>query len=60
MPKTLIADTGYCSENNILACEQAKIEPLLSVARQDHHPHWSERFTEPASLAEDATAIAKR
>ena len=57
MPKTLIADTGYCSENNILACEQAKIEPLLSVARQDHHPHWRERFTEPAPLAEDATAM---
>lgn len=55
--KTLIADTGYCSENNILACEQAKIEPLLSVARQDHHPHWRERFTEPAPLAQDATPM---
>jgi transposase len=55
--KTLIADTGYCSENNIKACEQAKIEPLLSVARQDHHPHWRERFTQPAALAEDATPM---
>lgn len=55
--KTLIADTGYCSENNIKACEQARIEPLLSVARQDHHPHWRERFTEPAALAEDATPM---
>ncbi len=55
--KTLIADTGYCSENNIKACEEAKIEPLLSVARQDHHPHWRERFTEPATLAQDATPM---
>ena len=55
--KTLIADTGYCSEKNVKACEEAKIEPLLSVARQDHHPHWRERFTEPAPLAEDATAM---
>ncbi|OGA95929.1 MAG: transposase [Burkholderiales bacterium RIFCSPHIGHO2_12_FULL_61_11] len=55
--KTLIADTGYCSEKNIKACEQAGIEPLLSVARQDHHPHWRERFTEPAPLAEGATPI---
>lgn len=55
--KTLIADTGYCSENNIKACEQAGIEPLLSVARQDHHPHWRERFTEPAALGEDATPM---
>ncbi len=55
--KTLIADTGYCSEKNIVACEEAKIEPLLSVARQDHHPHWRERFTEPAALSEDATPM---
>lgn len=52
--QTLIADTGYCSENNIKACEQAKITPLLSVARQGHHPNWRERFTEPAPLAANA------
>lgn len=46
----LIADTGYCSEANIQACEQADIDPLISVARQDHHPHWSERHTEPEPL----------
>ena len=43
--------------SNILACEQARIEPLLSVARQDHHPHWRERFTEPAPLQADATPM---
>ena len=53
----LIADTGYCSENNVKACIDTKIEPLLSVARQDHHPHWRERFTEPPALPEDATAM---
>lgn len=55
--QTLIADTGYCSENNVKACVDAKIEPLLCVARQDHHPHWRERFTEPAPLVEDATPM---
>ena len=35
----------------------AKIDPLLCVARQDHHPHWRERFTEPVPLAEDATPM---
>ena len=54
---TLVADTGYCSENNVNACEAAKIVPLIAVARQDHHPHWSERFTEPAPLKADATPI---
>jgi transposase len=55
--ETLIADTGYCSENNVQTCKEAQIEPLLSVARQDHHPHWRERFTEPAPLAQDATPM---
>lgn len=55
--QTLIADTGYCSEKNILACEEAKITPLIAVAREDHHPHWRERFTEPAPLPEGATPL---
>ena len=54
---TLIADTGYCSENNVKVCEEAKIEPLIAVARQDHHPQWRERFTEPAPLPADATPM---
>ena len=55
--QTVIADTGYCSENNVNICKEAKIDPLLSVARQDHHPHWRERFTEPAPLKLDATPM---
>ncbi len=31
--------------------------PLIAVSRQDHHPHWSERFTEPAPLKADATPM---
>ena len=54
---TLIADTGYCSEDNVKACEDATIVPLIAVARQDHHPHWRERFTEPAALEADATPM---
>ena len=55
--ETLVADTGYCSEKNVLACNAAKIEPLIAVARHDHHPHWSERFTEPAPLNANATPM---
>jgi len=54
---TLIADTGYCSEKNVVACNETKIVPLIAVARQDHHPHWSERFTKPAPLKADATPM---
>jgi acetyl esterase/lipase len=54
---TLIADTGYCSESNVNACEDAGIVPLIAMARQEHHPHFSARFTEPAPLAGDATPL---
>ena len=54
---TLIADTGFCSESNLKACVEAKMEPLIALERQDHHPHWSARFTEPAPLEADATPM---
>ena len=54
---SLIADSGYCSESNVTACEDAGIEPLMSVARQEHHPHWRARFTEPVPLSAEATAM---
>ena len=40
-----------------MACVETKIVPLIAVARQDHHPHWSERFTEPAPLKANATPM---
>ena len=55
--QTLIADAGYCSENNVLACEQANMQPLIALARQDHHPHWSERFAQPEPLRANATPM---
>ena len=65
LPKTLghvdqlLADTGYCSSTNVTACEDAKIEPLLAIARDEHHPGWRERFAEPAPLPEDALPMVR-
>jgi transposase len=53
----MIADTGFCSEKNILACEGAHLEPLIAVARDEHHPGWRERHSEPARLRENATPM---
>ncbi|MEC5218859.1 transposase [Actimicrobium sp. GrIS 1.19] len=55
----LIADTGFCSEKNIRACEKAGLEPLIAVARDAHHPHWRERHSEPASLPDNASPTDK-
>jgi transposase/IS5 family transposase len=56
-PNTLLADTGYFSEKNVETCIEAKITPLIAVKRDEHHPKWRDRFTEPDVLAEDASSV---
>lgn len=58
-PETLAADTGYYSEHNVNLCTNAGIEPLIAVKREGHHPHFSERFSEPEPLAENASPVEK-
>jgi transposase/IS5 family transposase len=53
----LLADNGYFSAANVEHCVKAKIEPMLAAGRDRHHPHWQDRFTEPAPLAEPASAV---
>jgi transposase len=53
----VVADTGFCSGKNITACETAHIEPLIAVAREEHHPGWRERHSEPPALPADATPM---
>ena len=63
LPQTLgtveriIADTGYSSEKNIKASEAAHIEPLIAVAKEEHHPGWRERHSEPPALPATATPM---
>ena len=58
-PVTLVADTGYYSEANVNACGVHAITPLIAVGRDAHHPDPMARFTEPAPLADAATAVEK-
>jgi transposase len=56
-PNTVLADTGYFSDKNVETCVDAKITPLIAVKRDEHHPQWRDRFTEPEALAEDASSV---
>jgi transposase len=56
-PETWLADTGYYSAKNVTTCVAAGIEPLIAVKRDEHHPDWRERFTEPVPLAEGASLV---
>lgn len=58
-PKIWLADTGYYSEKNVTSCIAAGIDPLIAVKRDEHHPGWRERFTEPAPLTENATPVER-
>jgi len=55
----LLADNGYFSAANVARCAEANIEPLLAAGRDEHHPHWEHRFTEPPPLIEPATAVVR-
>lgn len=40
----LLADTGYCSKDNVRMCEAAGLTPLIAMKRDQHHPSVLERF----------------
>ena len=56
---TLLADTGYFSAANVLACEAQFIEPLLSMKRESHHIPVLERFAVDAPAPETDDPVAK-
>jgi transposase len=56
-PETLLGDNGYFSERNVNLCREAGIEPMLAVGRDAHHPHWSDRFSEPPPPPDNATPL---
>jgi hypothetical protein len=56
-PDTLLADSGYFSAANVVACAQAEIAPLIATGREHHHPSWRERFAEPAPAPDNPTPL---
>jgi transposase len=56
-PATLLADNGYFSAANVEACEAARIEPLIAMGRQPHHPPLTERFEKAPTAPENPTSV---
>ncbi|MGH6894328.1 MAG: IS1182 family transposase [Dongiaceae bacterium] len=56
--QTLLADNGYFSAANVTACVDARIEPLIAMGREPHHPSWRERFAAPPPAPENPTPLA--
>lgn len=59
-PEAILADTGYCSADNVELCEAAGITPCFAQARQKHNQPLLERFgPDPDLPDDDATAFAR-
>jgi transposase len=56
-PDTLLADTGYFSEANVVLCAAAQIDPMIALGRQSHHPSLAERFAKAPPAPENPTPL---
>jgi len=55
----MIADTGYFSESNVVACEGEEITPYIATARVRHNQSLWDRFSEPPPLPDNADSVTK-
>jgi len=61
--ETMVADTGYFSENNVRVCERHGIKPLIAHGRQSHHIPLSEllaRTESPEAISDDPVQRMKQ
>lgn len=56
---SLLADSGYFSAANVLACEAQFIEPMLAMKRDSHHIAVLKRFAEDTPAPETEDPVAK-
>ena len=54
-PEQFLTTPGTSSEASVDACEAAGIEPLIAVQCDQHHSHYSERFSELPELPTNPT-----
>jgi hypothetical protein len=55
--ETLLADNGYFSAANVTACDAAKIEPLIAMGREAHHPSLDQRFAKAPPPPKNPTPL---
>lgn len=56
---TMLADTGYYSDDNAAFCQRSGIEPYIPPNRDKHNQPLTERFIDPPPLPEDAKSVDK-
>ncbi|MBE0617240.1 MAG: IS1182 family transposase [Proteobacteria bacterium] len=56
---TLLADSGYFSEDNVQRCEAQGITPYIATGREAHNLPLEERQRRPPPLPPDADAVTR-
>ena len=59
VPKAMVADAGYFSDDNVKLCEEDKITSYISFGKEQHNQPLEDRFEEVQELPKDATDIEK-
>lgn len=55
----LIADNGFYSSDNILACVGNTLRPYIALDREQHNQSPFDRFREPPPVAENSDAVTE-
>lgn len=56
---TLLADSGYFSQNNVEQCKSKNIVPYIAAEREQHHTAPEGRFSEPGPLVAPADPVTE-
>ena len=56
---TLLADSGYFSQNNVQECKGRNIVPYIASEREPHNTAPENRFTEPKPLVAPADPVTE-
>jgi hypothetical protein len=56
--QTLVADNGFFSQSNVIACAQVGIEPLLAIKRESHHEPLLGRFAPDVNAPQTTDPVA--
>ena len=56
-PEALLADSGYFSNANVMACAKAGIAPLIALGRERHNLAWQDRLAEAPPAPDSPTPL---
>jgi transposase len=56
--KTASADTGYYSEDNVIACAKADVVPYIACGREPHYPPLEERLAGAPQAPENPDPVS--